>query len=109
VALIIVTDLLARTRLEQSARAAGLTPVVRRRLGAADGDPPAIVVLDLDAPDALDDIPDWRQRWPQLPIVGFAAHKDRPRWDAAAGLGVAVVPRGATASAADRIFAGIER
>ena len=103
-AIIVVADLMARSRLEGAARATGLTPEVRRRLGAPDDEAPALVVIDLDAATALDDVPAWRERWPSLAITGFVSHTDRERWAAAESLGVRVVPRGATASAERTIF-----
>ena len=103
-AVLVVADLLVGSRLEDSARRAGFTPVTRQRLGPPDEAAPAIVVVDLDAEGSLDDAPAWRERWPDLPIVGFVSHKDRKRWEAAEALGIRVVPRGATSSDARTIF-----
>ncbi|MEX2555999.1 MAG: hypothetical protein WEB06_10225, partial [Actinomycetota bacterium] len=81
-AVIVAADLLLRARLEDLARSAGLVPQVHRALPAPD-EVPAVLVLDLDAPDALEGVGAWRERWPQLRIVGFVSHVDAERRAAA--------------------------
>ena len=95
-AVIVAADLLLRARLEALARSAGLAPDVHRKL-PAPGDLPEVLVLDLDAPDALDGVVAWRERWPDLRIVGFVSHVDAERRRAAEAVGCDVFPRGASA------------
>lgn len=99
-AVIVAADLLTRSRLEAAARAAGFEPAAH----AASREParaePAVLAVDLDAPDGIDAVRAWRARWPELRIVGFVSHVDRTRWSEAVALGCEVYPRGATTGAA---------
>lgn len=76
----------------------GLAPV---RPDAVDpADTPAVVVVDLDAPGALDALTDLRGRWPEALVAGHLGLPDRERWLAAERAGCDLVAnRGALAAA----------
>jgi hypothetical protein len=96
VAVLEVSDLLARTRLTDAAAAEGWD--VSRDAAAA----PELVVVDLDAPNALDRARAWRSR--DVRVVGFVSHVDAATREAAIALGVEVMTRGAAAAGARDIF-----
>jgi nitrite reductase/ring-hydroxylating ferredoxin subunit len=87
----------------------GLT--ARRTDTAGPADQPAVVVLDLDAPGALDALADARQRWPEALVAGHLGFPDRDRWLEAERAGCDVVAnRGALAAALrKRLAAGAPR
>ncbi len=97
VLLMLTGDPLVRRRLSQLAAEHGLT------LAEAAGPPqpgpgPAVAVIDLDQPGALDQVRDWRARWPGALLAGHLAEPDRDRWVAAQRAGCDVVAnRGALA------------
>jgi len=72
---------------------------------------PAVVVVDLDAPGALDALADMRVRWPDALVAGHVGLPDRDRWLAAERAGCDVVAnRGALAAALrKRLAAGAPR
>src|SRR5438128_1376081 len=74
-------------------------------------DPPAVVVVDLDAPGALDSLVDLRSRWPEALVAGHLGLPDRDRWLAAERAGCDLVAnRGALAVALrKRLAAGTPR
>jgi nitrite reductase/ring-hydroxylating ferredoxin subunit len=74
-------------------------------------DPPAVVVVDLDAPGALDVLVDLRRRWPEALVAGHLGLPDRDRWLAAERAGCDLVAnRGALAAALRRrLAAGVPR
>ena len=76
-----------------------------------DADPagtPAVVVLDLDAPGALDALTELRGRWPETLVAGHLGMPDRDRWLAAERAGCDLVAnRGALVPALrKRLVAG---
>jgi nitrite reductase/ring-hydroxylating ferredoxin subunit len=91
---------------------AGEHGLAARRSGAADpAETPAVVVVDLDAPGALDALADLRQRWPEALVAGHLGLPDRDRWLAAERAGCDLVAnRGALAAALrKRLAAGAPR
>lgn len=98
VAHVIARDLLVRERLLAAATATGFDAQPQSHLHATAEDP-SIVLLDLDAPDALDELRTWRAEHPQIRVIAFVSHVARDRWDIAVALGCEVHPRGATARA----------
>ena len=73
--------------------------VRRADAGQAAGDP-AVAVMDLDAPGALDALVDLRKRWPETLVAGHIGLPDRDRWLAAERAGCDLVAnRGALAAA----------
>ncbi len=104
-ALIVVTDLMTRSRLQEGAVAAGYEVAVSRQVPAPDADDeiPDIMVVDLDLPGALESANRWRQEHPQTRVVGFAFHVEEGLIERARAAGLEVVPHGATGRPA-RIF-----
>ena len=80
---------------------AGHVGLVAQRADAAQpGGDPAVVVMDLDAPAALDALLELRERWPETLVAGHLGVPDRDRWLAAERAGCDVVAnRGALAAA----------
>src|SRR5439155_17772095 len=80
---------------------AGEQGLVTRGMGSGEpADPPAVVVVDLDAPGALDALVDVRDRWPEALVAGHLGLPDRERWLAAERAGCDLVAnRGALAAA----------
>jgi nitrite reductase/ring-hydroxylating ferredoxin subunit len=73
--------------------------VYRADAGQAAGDP-AVAVMDLDAPGALDALVELRKRWPETLVAGHIGLPDRDRWLAAERAGCDLVAnRGALAAA----------
>jgi nitrite reductase/ring-hydroxylating ferredoxin subunit len=83
----------------------------RRADAGQPSDSPAVVVMDLDAPGALDALSDLRHRWPEALVAGHIGLPDRERWLAAERAGCDVVAnRGALAAALrKRLAAGAPR
>jgi nitrite reductase/ring-hydroxylating ferredoxin subunit len=82
------------------------------RPGAADpAEEPAVVVMDLDAPGALDALTELRARWPEVLVAGHLGFPDRDRWLAAERAGCDLVAnRGALGAALrKRLAAGAPR
>jgi len=91
---------------------AGEQGLVTRGMGSGEpADPPAVVVVDLDAPGALDALVDLRDRWPEALVAGHLGLPDRDRWLAAERAGCDLVAnRGALAAALrKRLAAGAPR
>jgi nitrite reductase/ring-hydroxylating ferredoxin subunit len=83
-----------------------------RGTDAADpAETPAVVVVDLDAPGALDALTDLRDRFPEALLAGHLGLPDRDRWLAAERAGCDLVAnRGALAAALrKRLSAGAPR
>jgi nitrite reductase/ring-hydroxylating ferredoxin subunit len=79
---------------------AGEQGLESRRTDDPPAEPPAVVVIDLDAPGAFDALVDLRQRWPETLVAGHLRLPDRDRWLAAERAGCDLVAnRGAVASA----------
>lgn len=91
----------ADPRVVRSLRAvAGEQGLEPRRTDDPPADPPAVVVVDLDAPGAFDALVDLRQRWPEALVAGHLGLPDRDRWLAAERAGCDLVAnRGAIAAA----------
>ena len=84
--------------VESVATERGLT--TRGMSAGEPADPPAVVVVDLDAPGAFDALVDLRDRWPEALVAGHLGVPDRDRWLAAERAGCDVVSnRGALAAA----------
>jgi nitrite reductase/ring-hydroxylating ferredoxin subunit len=91
---------------------AGEHGLAARRSSAADpAETPAVVVVDLDAPGALEALADLRHRWPEALVAGHLGLPDRDRWLAAERAGCDLVAnRGALAAALrKRLAAGAPR
>jgi nitrite reductase/ring-hydroxylating ferredoxin subunit len=91
---------------------AGEQGLVTRGMNAGEpADPPAVVVIDLDAPGAFDALVALRDRWPEALVAGHLGLPDRERWLAAERAGCDLVAnRGAVATALrKRLAAGAPR
>jgi nitrite reductase/ring-hydroxylating ferredoxin subunit len=90
--------------LEAVASEAGL-----RVHAATSGEPsedPAVAVVDLDGPGALETLTAMRERWPEALLVGHLGFPDRGRWLAAERAGCDMVAnRGAVAATLRRRLA----
>jgi nitrite reductase/ring-hydroxylating ferredoxin subunit len=64
--------------------------------------PPAVVVIDLDAPGALDLLGQFRERWPEALVAGHLGFPDRERWLGAERAGCDVVANRGSLGAALR-------
>ena len=79
----------------------------QRMDGGEPAEPPAVVVLDLDAPGALDSLTSLRGRWPEALVAGHLGVPDRDRWLEAERAGCDLVAnRGAVAAALRKRLAG---
>lgn len=97
-ALLVVADLLTRSRIGAAAEAAGYEVVARRSVPPPGSElDPAIVIVDLDAPGALSGAAAWRAERPGVPVVGFAFHTEGELIAEAKAAGIDVRPHGATA------------
>lgn len=84
--------LLAQENALTVADARGLPPPAGAALPAG----PAVAVIDLEHPGALDLVRAWRADWPEALLAGYLAIPDRERWVAAQRAGCdLVVNRGA--------------
>lgn len=95
VLLVLTDDLPIRRRLQQLASDSGLDVA---DAGAADAPArePAVAVIDLHRPDALERVRAWRAAWPGLLLAGYLGVPDRDRWVTAQRAGCdLVVNRGA--------------
>lgn len=98
-ALVVVTDLLARSRIAAAAEAAGYEVVARRSVPEPSdaGVAPEIIVVDLDLPGAVAAAGEWRAQRPGVKVVGFAFHTETELIAEAKAAGIDVRPHGATA------------
>lgn len=92
---IAVADLMARSRIEAAARAAGLDVDARRQIPDPSEEVPALLVADLDQPGALDRLKVWREVHPDSPVTGFAFHVNTDVIAAAKAMNVTVTAHGA--------------
>ena len=96
VCLLVTDDEPVRRRLQRLVADHGLTVTDDEPAGDAAG--PAVAVISLHVPDALDRIRAWRARWPQALLAGYLEMPDRDRWLAAQRAGCDLVSnRGALA------------
>ena len=102
-AILAINDLLARSRLQQAARAAGYEVSTVRSVPSPDDPPPDVLVVDLDQPETVPSLEVWCARHPGSRVVGFAFHAHEDVMAQARGLGVEVVTHGAT-SRPERLF-----
>lgn len=83
-------DLMSRTRIESAWKAAG-AQVLRKNATER----PDLVVMDLTARNALDEIGRLRGLWPDLDIIAFGPHVDGDAFKAAKAAGASeLVARG---------------
>lgn len=89
VCLLLTEDLPIRRRLRQLA--------AEHRLALADAEPaagaaePAVAVIDLSQPGAVDRVRAWRARWPSALLAGYLGVPDRELWLAAQRAGCDLV------------------
>jgi nitrite reductase/ring-hydroxylating ferredoxin subunit len=89
VCLLLTDDLPVIRRLRKLAADHGLT--------IADAEPaegagePAVAVIDLHLPGALERVREWRARWPAALLAGYLGEPDRDRWVAAQRAGCDLV------------------
>ena len=102
-AILAVNDLLARSRLQQAARAAGYEVTSVRSVPSPDDAPPDILVVDLDQPETMASLEAWCARHPASRVVGYAFHVHEDVMARARELGVEVVTHGTT-TRPDRLF-----
>ncbi len=107
VVLLVVTDLLARSRLEGAAKEAGVEVAVARRLSSAPVAQPALVLIDLDVPGVVGELREWRTANDRVPVTGFVSHVDTETRNEAEALGIDVVTRGQAFNVARRLFADL--
>jgi nitrite reductase/ring-hydroxylating ferredoxin subunit len=88
--LLLTDDLPVRRRLRQLAEDNGLVVAEAGPAGEGGGEP-AVAVIDLDLPGALERIREWRARWPEALLAGYLAAPDRERWVAAQRAGCDLV------------------
>lgn len=91
--LLLTDDLPIRRRLRQLAADNGLTVTEAGQAGQAGGDggEPAVAVIDLNLPGAVDLIREWRARWPAALLAGYLTEPDREQWVAAQRAGCDLV------------------
>lgn len=102
-AVLALTDLLARSRLQRAAEAAGYEVTATRSLPPPGDAAPDVLVVDLDQEGVLEALASWRAGHPGSRVVGFAFHAHEAVMEQARGLGVEVVTHGTTARP-ERIF-----
>lgn len=90
---IAVADLMARSRVESAARAAG-HDVFAVSAVPADGEPCDLLIADLDQPGALERLEAWRAAHPDVPVNGFAFHVNADTIERARAMGVRVKAHG---------------
>lgn len=88
--LLLTDDLPVSRRLRQLAADNGLAVTEAVPAGEGGG-APAVVVIDLSLPGALDRVREWRARWPEALLAGYLAEPDRERWVAAQRAGCDLV------------------
>lgn len=92
--LLLTDDLPVRRRLRQLAADNGLAVAETGPAGDATAGPagePAVAVIDLALPEALERIREWRGRWPEALLAGYLDVPDRERWVAAQRAGCDLV------------------
>ncbi|MGH2720391.1 MAG: hypothetical protein ACRDJO_02140 [Actinomycetota bacterium] len=102
-ALLAITDLMARSRLQQAAKAAGYEVSSARGVPDPGAEPPDVLVVDLDQAGTLEALTAWRAAHPGVRVVGFAFHAHADVMDAARALDAEVVTHGTTGRP-ERIF-----
>lgn len=90
VCLLLTDDLPVRRRLRQLAQDNGLT-IADARPATGSADEPAVAVIDLNLPGALDQVREWRARWPGALLAGYLGMPDREQWVAAQRAGCDLV------------------
>lgn len=71
--------------------------------GAVSADAPLGVVVELELPDAIERIGQWRRRWPDALLAGSIRFPDQERWHGAIAAGADLVAnRGALVAQLDR-------
>lgn len=110
---LVVPDLLFRTRIEATAAQAGIEAIPLssgQALDACDTDPPDLVVLDLTGPGdpiALAAALRKGEATVRIPIVGFYPHVDQALRERALAAGIPfVLPRSAFVARLAEILAG---
>ncbi len=88
--LVLAGDPLVRRRLRQLAEDNGLAAAEAGPAGERGGEP-AVAVIDLDLPGALERVREWRGRWPEALLAGYLGVPDRERWVAAQRAGCDLV------------------
>ncbi len=88
--LLLADDPPVRRRLRQLAEDNGLAVTETGPAGPGGGEP-AVAVIDLGLPGALERIREWRARWPQALLAGYLEAPDRERWVAAQRAGCDLV------------------
>ena len=87
--LLLTDDLPVRRRRRQLAEENGLDVA---EPGPADGGgEPAVAVIDLGLPEALERVREWRVRWPEALLAGYVGVPDPDRWVAAQRAGCDLV------------------
>lgn len=94
--LLLTDDLPVARRLRQLAADHRLT-ILDSEPAAAEA--PAVAVIDLELPGAVERVREWRARWPEALLAGYLGVPDRERWVAAQRAGCDLVAnRGALVS-----------
>lgn len=97
VCLLLTDDLPVARRLRQLAAEHRLTVLDAEPAAAAGA--PAVAVIDLHLPGAVERVREWRARWPEVLLAGFLGVPDREQWVAAQRAGCDLVTnRGALVS-----------
>jgi DNA-binding NarL/FixJ family response regulator len=95
-------DLMSRTRIESAWKAVGA-----QMLRKSATEKPDLVVMDLTARGALDEIPRLRGLWPGVDVLAFGPHVDGDAFKAAKAAGATeLVARG---KVVDRVLARLGR
>lgn len=92
---IAVADLMARSRIESAARAAGHDVLTRSAIPEPGDAPPDLLIADLDQQGALDRLESWRAVHADAAVVGIAFHVNADVIARARSLGVTVKAHGA--------------
>jgi len=88
--LLLTDDLPLRRRLGRLAEEHGLAVAEADPAGTGDGGP-AVAVIDLQLPGALERVRQWRARWPNVLLAGYLGVPDREQWVAAQRAGCDLV------------------
>ncbi len=86
--LLLTDDLPVRRRLRQLAADNGLDVA---EAGPAGDVEPAVAVIDLQLPGAVEQVRQWRARWPEALLAGYLTEPDREQWVAAQRAGCDLV------------------